>query len=67
LSVLQGLPDSAWLLVFDPGRDRRRAESKQERIDYEHAEFEAKSHRYELWSGKNPMPLWEWRHSRWQR
>ena len=38
-------------------------QTQQERIDYEHAEFQAKSHRYGLWNGKNPAPPWEWRHN----
>jgi len=42
-------------------------QTKQERIDYEHAEFLAKLHRYGLWSSKNPTPPWEWRHNGRQR
>lgn len=44
-----------------------RDQKKQERIDYKHAEFLAKRHRYGLWSGKNPTPPWEWRHDRRRR
>lgn len=39
-----------------------REQSKQERIDYEHAEFLAKLHRTGLWNSKNPTPPWDWRH-----
>ena len=41
-----------------------RDQKKQERVDYEHAEFQAKRHRYGLWSSKNPTPPWEWRRGR---
>jgi len=44
-----------------------REQTKQERIDYEHAEFLAKLHRTGLWNSKNPTPPWEWRHDRRQR
>ena len=42
-------------------------QTHQERIDYEHAESQAKRHRYGLWSGPNPTPPWEWRHPGRQR
>ena len=42
-------------------------QTPQERIDYEHAESQAKRHRYGLWSGPNPTPPWEWRHHGRQR
>jgi len=41
-----------------------REQTKQERIDYEHAEFLAKLHRYGLWNSKDPTPPWEWRHDK---
>ncbi len=44
-----------------------REQTKQERIDYEHAELLAKLHRTGLWNSKNPTPPWEWRHDRRQR
>ena len=42
-------------------------QTKQERIDYEQAEFLARRHRYGLWNSKNPMPPWDWRHNGRQR
>lgn len=37
-------------------------QTAQERADYEHAEFNAKIHRFGLWNSKNPTPPWDWRH-----
>ncbi|MBK8893705.1 MAG: thermonuclease family protein [Propionivibrio sp.] len=37
-------------------------QTAQERAAYEHAEFDAKIHRYGLWNSKNPIPPWDWRH-----
>ena len=37
---------------------------RQERIDYEHAEFQAVQRRNGLWDSKNPIPPWEWRRNR---
>ena len=42
-------------------------QTKQERVDYEQAEFLARRHRYGLWNSKNPMPPWDWRHNGRQR
>lgn len=39
------------------------ASEQKAREEYEHAEFEAKVHRYGLWRGKNPIPPWDWRRS----
>lgn len=39
-----------------------REQSPQDREDYEVAEFRAKSSRTGLWSEKNPLPPWDWRH-----
>ena len=44
-----------------------REQTRQERSDYEHAEFQAKLHRDGLWNSKSPTPPWEWRHDRRQR
>ena len=41
-----------------------REQTRQERIDYEHAEFVATRNRYGLWNSKSPTPPWEWRHDR---
>lgn len=38
-------------------------QTQRARMDYEHAEFQAKLHRNGLWRGKNPVPPWEWRRS----
>ena len=48
-------------------RQYAKEQTPQERIDYEHAESQAKRHRYGLWSGPNPTPPWEWRHHGRQR
>jgi len=37
------------------------AQTPREREDYEGAEFNAKLRRFGLWTGKNPVPPWEWR------
>ena len=44
-------------------RQYAREQTRQERIDYEKAEQDAKNRRLGLWSGNTPMPPWEWRHS----
>lgn len=36
------------------------AQTKQQREDYQVAEFQAKSHRFGLWGDKNPVPPWNW-------
>lgn len=36
-------------------------QTPRERIEYEHAESQAKRHRDGLWSDENPKPPWEWR------
>ena len=38
-----------------------REQTRQERSDYEHAEFQAKLHRDGLWNSHSPTPPWEWR------
>ena len=43
-------------------RQYAKEQTPQERIDYEHAESQAKRHRYGFWSDPNPIPPWEWRH-----
>lgn len=45
-------------------RQYAKEQNAKERDDYEHAELEAKSKRSGLWNSKEPMPPWEWRHSR---
>ena len=45
-------------------RQYAREQTRQERIDYERDEQDAKNRRLGLWSSNAPMPPWEWRHSR---
>ena len=45
-------------------RQFAKEQTTQERTDYEQAEFMAKIHRYGLWTSKNPIPPWDWRHGR---
>ena len=48
-------------------RQYAKEQTPQERIDYEHAEAQAKRHRDGFWSDPNPIPPWEWRHHERQR
>jgi endonuclease YncB( thermonuclease family) len=43
-------------------RKYAKEQSPEDQRRYEQAEFEAKIRRSGLWSEKNPMPPWEWRH-----
>ena len=48
-------------------RQYAKEQTRQERIDYEKAEQDAKNRRLGLWSGSRALPPWEWRHSRGKR
>lgn len=37
-------------------------QTPQQRTEYEMAESEARARRLGLWSGKNPIPPWDWAH-----
>jgi len=39
-----------------------REQTRQERIDYERAEQDAKNRRLGIWSSDASMPPWAWRH-----
>ena len=44
-------------------RQYAKEQTRQERIDYEKAEQDAKYRALGLWSSYTPRPPWEWRHS----
>ena len=43
-------------------RQYAREQTRQERLDYEKAEQDAKNRRLGLWSRNAPIPPWDWRH-----
>ena len=48
-------------------RQYAKEQTQRERLDYEHAESQARRHHDGFWSGPNPTPPWEWRHHQRQR